>query len=90
MQVESGDAAQRHNRRAQRAEGHRRRVRDEREAGGLQRFEAELNQDRGGDRHRSAEPRRPFKKRAKGERDQDHLNARVGRKRRQAAPQHGE
>ena len=66
-------------RRAQRAERNRRGVGDQGQAGRIERREADADQQRGGNGHRSAEPRRPFQERAKRERDQQCLHAAVGR-----------
>ena len=78
VKIETGDAAQRNNGRAQCAKCHRRGVGDEGEAGRLQRLETELNQNRGGDGDGRAESRRAFKECPERETNQDDLNARVG------------
>ena len=56
----------------------------------MQRFEAELHQNRGGDGDRRSEPGCAFKKRAEGKGDENNLDTRIGRERGQAAAQHAE
>ena len=58
---------ERDNGRAQGAERDRRRVGDQRQSGGLQRFEAEADQQRCGHRDRRTESRGTFKERSKAE-----------------------
>ena len=55
VQIEPGDRRQRDERNAERAEGDRRGVADQRELGGFERLEAEADQHRAADRHRRAE-----------------------------------
>ena len=88
MEVKTGDPGERDNRRAQRAVGHWRGVGDERQPGGLQGFEAELNEDRRRHGHRCSKPGSSFKKRAERKCDQDHLHALIGRERAKAVAQH--
>ncbi|MNT25086.1 hypothetical protein D3C72_1605910 [compost metagenome] len=62
---------------AHRAERHRRGIGDQAQPGGIQRVEAQADQQRGGDRHRRAEARRAFQEGAEGKADQQHLQALV-------------
>jgi hypothetical protein len=75
--VQPGDLLQRRDGNAQRPEGHRRGVGDERQSGGMQGLETKLNQDRPGDRHRRAEAGHAFDECAKRKCDQDDLNPRI-------------
>ena len=71
-------AAERQNRRADGAVRDRRRVGDQRQAGGIERREAEAHQECGGDRHRRAEAGSAFDEGAERERDEQRLNAPIG------------
>ena len=77
--VEPGDAGQPGDRRAEGAIGDRRRVRDQGQAGGGERREAETDQDGGRHRDRRPEPRGAFEKCAEREGNQQQLQAPVGR-----------
>ena len=66
-----GQAGERHDRRRDRAERHRRGVGHERDRGGLHRLEADRDQHHGGDRHRRAEAGQRLEQGAEAERD-DH------------------
>jgi hypothetical protein len=75
--IEAGDLGKALDRRAQRAIGNRCGVRDQRQAGGCQRREAEPDQNRACDRNRRAETGCALEKCAEGERDQEQLQATV-------------
>ena len=74
----SGHGRERQDRRADRAERHRRGVGDEGQAGGVQRREAEPDEQRRPDRDRRAEPGRALDERAERERDEQRLDPAVG------------
>ena len=76
-QVVAVHLGQRDDRRAERAEGHRRGVGDQRKARGGERREAEADQDRRRHGHRRAEAGRALEEGAEGERDQQQLQAPV-------------
>ena len=75
--IDTGHLAGDQNRDAHRAEGHRRGVDDQAQASRIQRVKPETNQQRGGNRDRCAETRRPFEKGAEREADDQHLQALV-------------
>ena len=78
---QAGHFGERDDRRAERAERHRCRVGDQRQSGGVERREAGADQQRGRDGHRRAKPGGPFDERAEAKRDQQRLNALIGRQR---------
>src|SRR5687768_874363 len=78
VEVEPGHGGERDDGRAQRPEGDRRRIRDEREARRLERSESQGDEDSPGDGHRGAESGRPFDERTEGEGDQQELEPLVG------------
>ena len=69
-----GDGAERQDRRADRAIRHWGRVRDERQAGRVERREAQPHQECRRDRHRRAKPCRTLDERAERERDEQRLH----------------
>ena len=71
------EAAERHDRDADRPKGNRCGVGQQRQHGRGYRFEAEARQDRGADRHRRAEPGDALEQGAKAECDQESLEAAV-------------
>ena len=73
------DGSKREDRRADRAIGHRRSIRDERQASGVQRRKAQTHQQRRRDRHWSAESCRAFDEGAKRERNEQRLHPPIGR-----------
>ena len=77
---------ERDDRNADRAERDRRRVREQADARGEERREAESGEHRGGNRHRRAESRGAFDERAERERDQHRLQPAVGRSGRRSSP----
>ena len=77
--VEAGDLRERDDRRAEGAEGDRRRVGDQCQARRLERRKARAHQQRGRDRHRGPESRGALQERAERERDQQGLQPVVGR-----------
>ena len=79
LQVEAGQRRQRDERNAERSEGDRRGVADQRELGGLERLEAEPDQQPAADRHRRAEAGRALDEGAEAEGDQQRLDAAIAR-----------
>ena len=75
----AGHRRQRQDRRADRAERDRRRVGDERQAGGVERREAQADQQRRADGDRRAESGRAFDERAERERDEQRLDPAIAR-----------
>jgi hypothetical protein len=90
MQVERGDALQRDDGRAERAERDRRGVGDERQARRRERGEAESNQDGSSHRDGRAKSGRALEERTEAEGDEQQLQAAVGGDRRDARAQNGE
>jgi len=76
-QVEAADSGERDQRSAQRAEGYRRRVGDERESGSLQRLETDADQEGGRDGNGSAEAAGALEECAEGEGDEDKLKTAI-------------
>ena len=77
QEIEPGDGGQRDHRRAQRAEGHRGGVGDQRQAGGRERREAQPDQHGGADGHRRAEAGRTLEEGAEAEGDEQELQPAV-------------
>ena len=72
-----GERCQRRDRHRDRAEGHGRGVRHERDGGGLGGLEAQADEHDRADRHRGTEPGQGFEQGAEAEGDQDRLHALV-------------
>ena len=77
-EIEAGDAVQCDERNAHGAEGNRRGVGEQRKPGGLERLEAEADENGGADGDRCAEARGSFKECAEREGDEEKLQAAVG------------
>ena len=77
VQVEAGHRGQRDDGRAERAEGNRRGVGDQRQARGGERPKAQPHQDGGGDRHRRAESGGALEEGAEAKGDEQHLQPAV-------------
>ena len=75
--VDAGYLARHNHRNPQCAKGDRRGVGDQAQARGVQRVQAQADQQRGGDRHGRAETCRPLKERTEAEGNQQHLQALV-------------
>ncbi len=75
--IDAGDLPGDEDRNAHSAEGHGRGVGDETQARGVERVEAQADQQGGRDGHRRAKARRAFEKCAEREADQKHLQALV-------------
>ncbi|MNL31645.1 hypothetical protein D3C87_1534430 [compost metagenome] len=88
--VDAGHLAGDDDRNPQGAEGYRSGVRDQAQAGGVQRVEAQSYQQRGGNRHRCTETGRTFKEGTEAEADQQHLQALVVGNRQHRAADHFE
>ena len=86
--VDTGHLAGDDDRDAQCAEGHRRSVGDQAQAGGVERIEAEADEQGGGDRHRRAETGGAFEEGPEGEADQQYLQALVAGNRQHRAADH--